>query len=93
MSSLRKQDRSNDLAFNRTERIFDNGGLWYFRTREGGNVGPFRYESEARQMLSNFISELQAKEQAAAQPEKLHLRRSAIATITGQIMTPVSMGH
>lgn len=91
MSSLRKQDRSNDLVFDRTERIFDNGGLWYFRTREGGNVGPFRYESEARQMLSNFISELQARERSAAKPEKLHLRRCAIATITGRVMSPVSM--
>lgn len=93
MSSLRKQDRSGDMAFNRTERIFDNGGLWYFRTREGGNIGPFRYESEARQMLSNFISDIQMRERMAAQPEKLHLRRNAIASITEQIMTPASMGH
>lgn len=92
MSSLRKNDRSSDMVFNRTERIFDNGGLWYFRTRERGDVGPFRYESEARQMLSNFISEIQAKEAAEAQPEKLHLRRNAIATFTEQILTPVSMG-
>ena len=93
MSSLRKHDRSNLMNFNRTERLFDTGGLWYFRTREGGSIGPFRYESEARQMLSNFIGDLIAKERADAHPEKLHLRRSAIATITGQIMTPVSMGH
>lgn len=93
MSSLRKQDRSGNMVFNRSERIFDAGGLWYFRTREAGNIGPFRYESEARQMLSNFISELQAKESAAAQTEKLHLRRNAIASIAGQVMTPVGVGH
>ncbi|MCB1648191.1 MAG: hypothetical protein H7A05_02535 [Pseudomonadales bacterium] len=93
MSSLRKQDRSGTMVFERTERIFDDGGLWYFRTREAGIIGPFRYESEARQMLDHFLSELQATAKAVAYAEKLHLRRSAIASIAGQVMTPLGVSH
>ena len=93
MSSLRKHDSFTHTPFARSERIFDEKGLWYFRTREGGQVGPFRYESEARQMLENFISEIQAKEAETAKPQKLHLRRSAIASIAEQIMTPAGLGH
>ncbi len=93
MSSLRKQDSLTHTSYARSERIFDDSGLWYFRTREGGQVGPFRYESEARQMLASFISDIQSKEAEAARSQKLHLRRNAIASIAEQIMTPAGFGH
>ena len=93
MSSLRKHDSFTHTSFARSERIFDDSGLWYFRTREGGQVGPFRYESEARQMLERFISDIQAKEAEAAKPQKLHLRRNAIASIAEHIMSPAGIGH
>ncbi|MGJ8689340.1 MAG: DUF6316 family protein [Gammaproteobacteria bacterium] len=93
MSSLRKHDTYRHTDFARSERIFDDAGLWYFRTREGGDVGPFRYESEALQMLENFITDIQAREAAAAKPQKLQIRRNAIASIAGQAMTPAGLGH
>ncbi len=31
----------------RKERVFDSGGHWYFRTREGIDVGPYRTRFEA----------------------------------------------
>ncbi len=93
MSSLRKNDSVTLSDFARSERIFDENGLWYFRTREGGQVGPFRYESEARQMLDSFVSEIKAKEAESAKPQKLHLRRNAIATIAEQVMTPAGFSH
>ena len=93
MSSLRKQDTLIHHSFTRSERVFVDNGLWYFRTREGGQVGPFRYESEARQMLQSFINDIQAKETEEAKSQKLHLRRNAIASIANQIMTPVGLGH
>jgi len=79
MTSLRKQDKSNRVIPERTERIFDNGGMWYFRIREGGSVGPFRYQSEARQMLQNFIRDTQAVEAAASKARKPHFRLLATA--------------
>jgi len=79
MTSLRKQDRSDRVIPQRTERVFDNGGLWYFRTREGSNIGPFRYQSEARQMLDKFIKDILAAEAAAARNSKPHFRLLASA--------------
>jgi ABC-type ATPase with predicted acetyltransferase domain len=62
----------------RSERLFTDAGLWYFRTREGKDVGPFRYRCEAESMLSRFLEEVrQAQEQAIARV-KPHFRTSAI---------------
>lgn len=83
MTSLRKQDRSDRVIPERTERVFDNGGLWYFRTREGSSIGPFRYKSEALQMLQNFIRDIQTAEAAAAKSSKPHFRLNAIARNVG----------
>lgn len=83
MTSLRKQDRSDRVIPERTERVFDSAGLWYFRTREGGNVGPFRYQSEARQMLQNFIRDIQSAELAASRSSKPHFRLNAVAANIG----------
>jgi len=74
MTSLRKQDKSDRVIPERTERVFDNGGKWYFRIREGGSIGPFRYQSEARQMLQNFIRDTQVAEVAASRSTKPHFR-------------------
>lgn len=79
MTSLRRKEHSDAAARIRSERIFNASGLWYFRTREGHDVGPFRYESEAKQMLCQFIREIQALElKAEIQPDKPHFRLSAI---------------
>ena len=93
MTSLRKQDRSDRVIPERTERVFDKGGLWYFRTREEGNMGPFRYQSEARQMLQNFIREIQATEAAAARSSKPHFRLNAIARNVGGGMGAIGFGN
>ncbi len=79
MTSLRRQDRSDRVIPQRSDRVFDKGGLWYFRTREGSNIGPFRYESEARQMLDKFIKDILAAEAAAARARKPHFRLLASA--------------
>jgi len=67
MTSLRIDDQSKGSFHYRSERVFDEQGLWYFRTREGENLGPFRYETEARQMLNNFINDIHVKKQQAVQ--------------------------
>jgi hypothetical protein len=89
MTSLRKQDRSDREIPHRTERLFDSGGLWYFRTREGSNIGPFRYQSEARQMLEKFIEDIVTAETAAERANKPHFRLLANARyVSGNFGSP-----
>ncbi|MES3006351.1 MAG: DUF6316 family protein [Pseudomonadota bacterium] len=90
MANLRKSDRTEQRVPDRSERVFNKVGLWYFRTREGTNVGPFRYESEARQMLAQFIRDMMTTEaQTALRTPKPHFRLSAIAEITERNLASV----
>lgn len=36
-------------------RFFEESTDWYFHTREGANVGPYRSQKEAEQGLTDFI--------------------------------------
>lgn len=66
--------RSHD----RSERLFSQSGLWYFRTREGKDVGPFRYRCEAESMLTRFIDETSRAQQSSMMPHKLHFRTCGV---------------
>lgn len=73
--------RLNDLGSKdhpRTERLFSEAGLWYFHTREGNDVGPFRYRCEAETMLTRFLQEIQARQQQAMVSAKPHFRTAAV---------------
>lgn len=90
MANIRKSDRSGRISPCRSERVFNRASLWYFRTREGRDVGPFRYESEARQMLTQFIRDMMAIEaQSQPQASKPHFRLSAIADTAERALTLV----
>lgn len=43
----------------RSDRFFEQESYWYFRTREGLDIGPFDTESEAKAGLNGFIGFLQ----------------------------------
>ena len=58
MSDNRRQDGSEDPAPARSKRIYSEQDLWYFRVREGDEVGPFRYRSEAQSNLERFMEQL-----------------------------------
>ncbi|OFE11824.1 hypothetical protein PHACT_00565 [Pseudohongiella acticola] len=62
----------------RSDRLFSLSGLWYFRTREGKDVGPFRYRCEAESMLSRFIDETSRQLQSSMMPHKLHFRTCGV---------------
>lgn len=62
----------------RSDRLFSQSGLWYFRTREGKDVGPFRYRCEAETMLSRFINEISHLQQSNRMPHKLHFRTCGV---------------
>jgi len=61
MSDTRQKDNSKTPAPERSERIFSEQDLWYFRIREGDEVGPFRYRSEAQSNLESFMEQLKAQ--------------------------------
>ena len=61
MPNNRHEDNSHSPAPDRSESVYSEQDLWYFRTREGDEVGPFRYRNEAQSNLENFMEKLQAK--------------------------------
>jgi hypothetical protein len=77
MITLRSNDFAGSSFFTRTDRIFNDcdSGLWYFRTREGSDIGPFRYRSEAEAMLGRFI--IGVSEARSTPIEKLRFRLNA----------------
>ena len=38
--------------------IFKQQNVWYYTSPNGDKVGPFRYQSEARSSLEQFLSQL-----------------------------------
>ena len=61
MPNQRDSESHRSQAPERSERIFNHQDLWYFRTREGKEIGPFRYKSEAQSNLEQFLSELRGR--------------------------------
>ena len=55
---LRSKDFALTKAPARSDRFFSNDELWYFRTREQPQVGPFRYRAEAQSSLDRFLQNL-----------------------------------
>lgn len=50
----RKDDKKKQRCFH-SIRMFKEEGNWFFRTREGNSVGPFRDELEASTRLEIYI--------------------------------------
>ena len=48
----------------RSDRLFTQHNYWYFRTREGMDIGPFDSISEAVDGINGFIDFLQSAEPA-----------------------------
>lgn len=52
---------------NRSRRFFQRGDYWYYRTREGVDIGPFDSQNEAEAGASEFIDFI-----IHAEPEVVH---------------------
>ncbi|MBC54155.1 MAG: hypothetical protein CMQ34_10030 [Gammaproteobacteria bacterium] len=81
MQNISTRSRLTDVnasSHERSERLFSLSGLWYFRTREGKDVGPFRYRCEAEAMLTRFIDETSRAQQSSMMPHKLHFRTCGV---------------
>lgn len=50
----RKDDKNKKVSF-RSDRMFEDDGNWYCKTREGGTIGPFQDELEASTQLELYI--------------------------------------
>lgn len=61
MTDIRQQDLPGQNPPSRTDRVFSEHDLWYFRTREDDAIGPFRYRSEAESNLDHFMNDLRDK--------------------------------
>jgi len=61
MPNSRQHDLSRTTPPNRSERIFSQQDLWYFKTREDDEVGPFRYRSEAQSNLDKLMQQLKQR--------------------------------
>lgn len=46
----------------RTNRIFNVGGAWFFAVRDGKDCGPFENMQDAKNMLSQYLSEMASLE-------------------------------
>jgi hypothetical protein len=42
-------------------QVYSQRDLWYFRTGDGNEVGPFRYRSEAETGLERFLATLKER--------------------------------
>lgn len=54
MSDYRLGDDTPPVS-RQPNRVYSEGGGWYFTTREGKPMGPFDSESDAQQGLRDFI--------------------------------------
>lgn len=50
----RKDDSDKHVSF-RTNRMFEQSGSWFFKTREEGHLGPFDDELEASTQLEVYL--------------------------------------
>ena len=44
-----------------TAQVYSERDLWYFRTGDGNEIGPFRYRSEAETGLERFLATLKER--------------------------------
>jgi len=61
MSDTRHADQFDSETPERSDRVYSQQNLWYFKTREGDEIGPFRYRSEAESNLDRFMAQLKEK--------------------------------
>lgn len=61
------RDAESMVVSTRSDRFFLQDRHWYFHTREGFDVGPFRDKNEAQLALMYFIEQAQWPEQRQLQ--------------------------
>lgn len=72
---LRSQEST--CAHLRSERFFQQENYWYFRTREGLDIGPFDQKSDAETGLSGFLGFLQQAQEDVVTKITTYIKRQA----------------
>jgi hypothetical protein len=52
---MKRKDESSTRTHFRSSRMFEENSCWYFNTREGEMLGPFKDELEASTKLEVYI--------------------------------------
>lgn len=52
---MKRKNETTTRTHFRTSRMFEENGCWYFNTREGEMMGPFKDELEASTKLEVYI--------------------------------------
>ena len=60
MAARRKDDAPISRTRFRTERLLQDGGRWFFLTREGSVEGPFGCRADAVEQLANYLTLVQS---------------------------------
>ena len=60
MAARRKDDAPISRTRFRTERLLQDGGCWFFLTREGTVEGPFGCRADAVEQLANYLALVQS---------------------------------
>lgn len=68
MASRRKKDDQKYRNWFRSDRMFEDGGKWFFFTREGSIEGPFPNQSAAMKGIELFLLGLGADLALTAMP-------------------------
>ena len=55
MPAIRKDDRKPNGTWFRSDRLVEDGGRWFFLTREGTIEGPFESRLQAVQRLEVYV--------------------------------------
>jgi len=61
MSDCRNKDVARKHYFRSPSRFFQEGGLWFFYTREGTVEGPFGDKRQAEKMLESYIQTMTSR--------------------------------
>ena len=67
MSEKHQLDSSRQETQPSPEQVYSVQNLWYFRTRDGQTIGPFRFRSEAESNLDRFLADLKDKIEAISE--------------------------
>lgn len=59
MTTKRRTDEANSRSHFRSERLSEEGGKWYFATREGTMEGPYSDKFKALEGLQAYITIVQ----------------------------------
>lgn len=63
-----KRDGDDNKTFFNSDRFFNEGGKWFFTTREGSLMGPYDSRADAEQELMLYLRNLREREKFGIKP-------------------------